>query len=365
MTYETQTHIFQLDAQNPDPDIIKAAADVLRVGRLVAFPTETVYGLGANALDAAAVQRVYAAKNRPAYNPLIVHIAAPEQLAQVAINVPPLAHTLATHFWPGPLTMVLPRHPQIPPQISAGRATVAVRLPAHPVAQALILAAGLPVVAPSANLFMRPSATSAQHVLDDLCGHVDVILDGGTTPVGVESTVLDMTNAAPKVLRPGGVTLEMLREVIPDVTLHDSHAVPEVDAPASPGMLLKHYSPNAEMLLLEGDYDAVTARMQQCIAERLAAGQRVGVLVTDEEMALFKALQANLQARPTTLALQSLGSRDDLGQAAQNLFSALRVLDERGMDVIIARQFAPEGLGRALADRLLRAAEGRVLQVTV
>ncbi len=203
MPYFANTRLLAVDPALPDAAIMRQAADVLRAGGLVAFPTETVYGLGANATDAEAVSRIFSAKQRPASDPLIVHIASPEQLDQVTRFIPDLARTLAARFWPGALTLVLQRGAAVPSNVSAGRTTVAVRMPNHPIARALIQTADLPVAAPSANTFSRPSATSAQHVLDDLNGRVDIILDGGTTPIGVESTVLDLTVDPPVILRPG------------------------------------------------------------------------------------------------------------------------------------------------------------------
>ena len=323
-------------------------------GGLVAFPTETVYGLGANALDAAAVQRIYSAKGRPVNNPLIVHIASMPQLETVAIDIPPLAYDLAAAFWPGPLTMVLKRHPDIPGGVSLGRDTVAVRMPSHPVAHALIEAAGVPVVAPSANRFTRPSATSAQHVLTDLEGRVDLVLDGGPTQIGLESTVLDLTSDPPLVLRPGGVTLEALRQHIPTVERFQQPLAMDDEAarPASPGMLSKHYAPQAEMQVFSGPAQAVLEQMQSVAAELNASGGRVGVLVVDEDQGYFE-----------NCTLARLGSQNDLAQVAHNLFSALRSLDEQGVEVILARLFDPAGLGATLNDRLLRAAEGHVIHV--
>jgi len=234
MPYSAETKIVQVDPHQPNPETIAQAAQILRAGGLVAFPTETVYGLGANALSAEAVSRIFAAKERPASDPLIAHIADMDQVDQIAINIPLLTDQLAAIFWPGPLTLVLTRHPDVvPANVSAGRDTVAVRMPAHPVAKKLIIAADMPIAAPSANLFSRPSPTTAQHVLADLRGRVDLILDGGATPVGVESTVLDLTQNPPVVLRPGGVSVEALREFIPDVR-HTPHYLKESDAVTAP-----------------------------------------------------------------------------------------------------------------------------------
>jgi L-threonylcarbamoyladenylate synthase len=349
-----ETQVLPIHPQQPETAVIQQAADKLRAGGLVAFPTETVYGLGANALDAEAIARIYQAKGRPANNPLIVHIASVDQLEQVAVEIPDVARRLAAAFWPGPLTLVLKRHARIPESVSLGRDTVAVRLPSHPVARALIEAAGVPVVAPSANRFTRPSATSAAHVLNDLGGSVDIILDGGPTPIGVESTVLDVTVHPPVLLRPGGVTLEALREHVPDVQrLSEAISMDDTEArPASPGMLSKHYSPQAELLLFSGPFEAVIDRMRQTARERIEAGQRVGLLVVDFEQVLFNDLN---------LHVSTLGSTPE--QIAHTLFAALRDLDAQGVDVILARLMQPEGLGATINDRLLRAAEGKVIDV--
>ena len=353
MPYSTHTEVLRVDAQQPQPAVIQQAANCLLAGGLVAFPTETVYGLGANALDADAIERIYSAKGRPATNPLIAHITSREQLAQVAQHIPASAFALADVFWPGPLTVVLHRQPEVPESVSAGRDTIAVRMPAHPVAQALIKAAGVPVVAPSANRFTRPSATSAEHVLADLTGHVDIILDGGPTPIGLESTVLDLTVEPPVLLRPGGVTLEALQAILPDIVVHTGNAADD-EASASPGMMLKHYSPNAEVLLLAGDLAAVKTRMIELAQMYAAADKRVGLLALTEDLAELA------HVAPVNVAL---GSQDALDTVAKNLFAALRELDAQGVDVILVRQFASAGLGRALADRLLRAAEGKIIEV--
>jgi L-threonylcarbamoyladenylate synthase len=353
MRYTAETRV--LDAT--DAAAITAAAAVLRRGGLVAFPTETVYGLGAAALDAAAVARIFSAKGRPAHNPLIVHIADPPMMALVARDLPDLAHTLADAFWPGPLTVVLPRRPEVPTIVTAGGPTVAVRMPAHPVARALIGAAATPIVAPSANRSSRPSPTTAGHVLADLRGHVDVVLDGGATPIGVESTVVDLTQAPPVLLRPGGVTLEALRAHLPDLV--DGSGVglptdgPDDRGPASPGMLARHYAPDAEVLLYTGeDASRVFAAMHAAAQERQAAGQRVAVLAPAADAAHF-----------ADLAVEVIPLSDDLAAVARDLFATLRSLDERRVDVVVVRQFASAGLGLTLADRLRRAADGREIVV--
>jgi L-threonylcarbamoyladenylate synthase len=239
-----------------DPDSIQRAASCLREGGLVAFPTETVYGLGAHALDVTAVRRLFAAKGRPATDPLIVHVSSLEQASTLTTAITADARTLAKQFWPGPLTMILTRHETVPREVTAGLGTVAIRVPAHPVARALLDATGVPVAAPSANLFSRPSPTTAAHVLHDLDGRIDIIIDGGPATVGVESTVIDLTSIPPRILRPGGVPVERLRALLP---LLETDPLPHAadEAARSPGLLSQHYSPRTPMTLYSGPRAAV------------------------------------------------------------------------------------------------------------
>lgn len=344
-----KTIVLPVDAEQPQAAVIARAARVLQQGGLVAFPTETVYGLAAAALDAAAVRRLYRAKQRPARNPLIVHIADTAQLPGLVAELPPPALQLARRYWPGPLTLVLKRHPALPDLIAPARDTLALRLPAHPVARALIAATGAPVVAPSANRFTRPSATSAQHVLADLDGRIDLVLDGGPTPIGLESTVLDLSVTPPLLLRPGAITLERLRARLPD--LREAGAMLDLqrdDAlPAAPGQHLRHYAPRARLLLYRGTAPAVQAAMQAAARDHLAAGRRVGLL----------------GCAPGFAGCEQVSPGDGPAAVAHGLFAALRTLDARGVDVILAATWPPAGLGAALNDRLLRAAEGRLLEV--
>jgi L-threonylcarbamoyladenylate synthase len=350
--YTATTRVHTIAPQSPDATTIHEAANTLLAGGLVAFPTETVYGLGANALDADAISRIFSAKERPANDPIIAHVCSLNQLDQVAVNVPELARQLAAAFWPGPLTLVLQRGDNIPANISAGRDTLAVRMPDHPVALALIQAAGVPVAAPSANRFARPSATTAQHVLDDLAGRVDIVLDAGPTTIGLESTVLDLTQDTPVVLRPGGISLEQLRPFIPDVHLKSKHLHTTDEPGASPGMLLKHYSPRAEVLLFSGEVEAVIDHMRRTATSLIAQGKRVGLMTPDDERPCFDDLSAHVV---------TLGA--DLEQISHNLFTRMRDLDALGVDVILVRGFERRGLGTAIWDRLLRAAEGQVIEV--
>lgn len=353
MTYSTQTRILQVNSQQPEVVPIQIAADVIRRGGLVAFPTETVYGLGANALNADAIARIYDAKQRPANDPLIVHISDVAQLDRLAINIPAQARQLAQAFWPGALTLVLQRAAHVPPSIATGRETVAVRMPAHPVARALIAAAGTPIAAPSANTFSRPSATTAQHVLDDLAGRVDVVLDGGEATIGLESTVIDMTQTPPVILRPGGILMDDIRRIVPAAQAHSQYLTSD-EASSSPGLLIKHYSPRARVMLFDGAPEVVRVAMSDT-AQRLIANQKkVGILALDEEAEQFTRLGARII---------SVGSLKDLNVIARRLFGALRALDAQQVDVILVHGFGTEGLGTALWDRLLRAAEGRVIRV--
>jgi L-threonylcarbamoyladenylate synthase len=327
----------------------------------VAFPTETVYGLGVHALDAAAVRRLFAAKGRPAGDPLIVHVASFDDMADLLgedLETGPYsrARRLAAHFWPGPLTLVLPKSDRVPPEVTAGLATVAIRVPAHPVARELLEAVALPIAAPSANLFSRPSPTRAEHVLQDLEGRIDLVIDGGATDVGVESTVLDLTSANPTVLRPGAVTLEMLRELLPNVCTArqdlEVGASDEGRPKTSPGMMPKHYAPRAPLTLFSGNPDAALDALVERARNTAADGRRVGVLVTREDVDAFGGF-------PVQLA--EMGTREDLAGIAARLYAALRQLDAAGVDLIFARDVgADDGLGRAIRDRLRRAASEHV-----
>lgn len=346
------TQCIHVDPAAPLPELMALAGQIIRERGLVAFPTETVYGLGADALDAGAVARIFAAKGRPANDPVIVHIADMAQLDSVARDIPELARRLAAQFWPGPLTLVLPRHANVPHIVTSGQETVAVRMPAHPVALALIAAAGRPVAAPSANRFSRPSPTEAGHVLADLEGRVDVVLDGGPTPIGVESTILDLSGPLPVVLRPGGVPLEALQAHIPALAFRPRYLPEDIAAAPAPGTLLRHYSPEAEVRLYDGPREAVLAAMRADAARITAAGGRAGALLADDDA---PALQG------TSLRLALLGQ--DAAAQASALFAGLRELDAQGLEVILVRMPDAAGLGLALRDRLLRAAEGRVIAV--
>jgi L-threonylcarbamoyladenylate synthase len=354
LTWENQSGTLVL----PVPDVtiaadeIAAAASILADGGLVAFPTETVYGLGADALNASAVQKIFTAKGRPADNPLIVHIADLAQMATLAQNIPAEAYCLAERFWPGPLTLVLEKKEMIPDEVTGGLDSVAVRVPDHPVALALLRKAALPVAAPSGNLSGRPSPTTAQHVLDDLAGRIDAVIDGGPSGVGVESTVLDIRGGRPRVLRPGGVTPEAIAEALQKDCPVEPLSDYATEAPSSPGMKYTHYAPRAPLYLFCGDPVAVAESMREQSAAYRARGQKVGLLLSSE-----------LGARVQGDVVEILGSRSNPSQLAANLYGALRRFDEVNVDIILAEGYADAGIGLALMNRMMKAAGPRVIQV--
>jgi L-threonylcarbamoyladenylate synthase len=358
-----------VSAANPEGHTLAEAAAIMRAGGLVAFPTETVYGLGANALDSAAAEGIFAAKGRPAEDPLIVHIAA-HHLPDVAAPLPPSVGTLVekvlTHIWPGPLTIIVPRGAAVPPVVTAGRDTVALRMPGHPVAQALIQAADTPIAAPSANRFGHTSPTTAEHVLFDLEGRIDMVLDAGPAQVGLESTILDLTTPSLTVLRPGRWSAEALADVLGQpVSLrsHNNQTTQPGEGLIAPGMMERHYAPTAELWLCSGPAAAALAWIAEQIALMAVAGKQVGVLVSNEDSDRLASLQEGLPHSWPAIDIELLGSETSLEQIANRLYAALRALDARRPDVILARDFGEGGLALAIRDRLTRAASGRVFRV--
>jgi len=328
---------------------IALAAQVLKNGGLVAFPTETVYGLGANGLDSRAVQRIFQVKGRPADNPLILHVASLEEAEKLVAFLPREAKILAEKFWPGPLTMVLPKKEHLPLEVTAGLKTVAIRVPSHPVALELIRQVGKPVAAPSANLSGKPSPTSAEHVVQDLAGKIDLLLDGGRTKLGLESTVLDLTGEVPLLLRPGGVTLEELRQVLARVVSVWQKGKELI--PRSPGMKYTHYAPAAEVILVVGDEKAkVRAKIEQIASAK--KGKKVGVMVVGKGEELT-----------CPALIKTMGSLDNLEEVAANIYQLLREMDQLGMDLVLVEGVKPEGLGLAIMNRLERAAGDKIIQV--
>lgn len=357
MTTPRRTEVLTVSPDRPDQGALHRAGAVLRAGGLVAFPTETVYGLGADALDEAAVRGIFAAKGRPGDNPLIVHVASEEEVAQVAASDGAgvdMLRRLARRWWPGPLTVILPKGPEVPDAVTAGLATVAVRMPDHPVALGLIRAAGRPVAAPSANRSGRPSPTEARHVLQDLDGRIDMILDGGPATIGVESTVLDLSVRPAVVHRPGAITMEQLRSVLGDAVapLQVAEKYEGTEAPPSPGIKYEHYAPRTPCVLVEGFGEETTAAFLEALREERRAGRRTGVLCTEEGAVLFG---------PEADAVCVVGARDDFRAIAHNLYRCLRRLDEERTDIIYVEGVESVGLGSAIMNRLRRAAGGRIL----
>ena len=342
-----QTEIYRIDPADPDESVIRRAGEIVRRGGLVAFPTETVYGLGGNALDPEASEKIYAAKGRPSDNPLIVHIADMEALGAVAEEIPESARKLAEAFWPGPLTMIFKKTETVPERTSGGLPTVAVRMPDNRTALMLIRASGGYIAAPSANLSGRPSPTTAAHVEADLNGRIDCILDGGPVLIGLESTIVDLTEEIPVILRPGKITEEMLRDILGEVRTDPGILGKENTAvrPKAPGMRYRHYAPKAPLVIVEGPEENVTAAIRRHIDEKKAEGLRVGVIASDSTGALYG-----------DAAVMSLGSRDRQEEIAANLFAVLRRMDDEDVDMIYSESFETPGIGQAVMNRLLKAA---------
>lgn len=355
------TRILKVDPARPDTAAIEEAAELLRGGKLVVFPTETVYGLGAHALDPDAVQKIFDAKERPATDPLIVHIAHIGQVNQVAVGMPPGARKLALSFWAGPLTLILKKKPEVPDIVTAGLPNVAVRVPSHRVARALMEMSGIPIAAPSANRFSRPSPTTAAHVIEDLDGRVDLILDGGPADIGLESTIIDFSVDPPVLRRPGGITLEQVQSLVPEVLAQPGSANPD-EPQTSPGQLTRHYAPRAELTLFEGPSGGVVERMAADARKMVAQGWRVGILAPEEDLTALAPLIA-ASAVLGKIEVQPFGARADVERAARELFAAIRAIDATGVDVIFASSLGNDGLARAIRDRLARAAEGRIRTV--
>jgi L-threonylcarbamoyladenylate synthase len=357
-----KTRVIAVDRERPDPAAIEEAAAALRDGKLVVFPTETVYGLGAHALDQAAVQKIFDAKERPANDPLIVHIAHIGQVSQCAVGMPAGARKLGLSFWAGPLTLVLQKKPEVPDLVTAGLPSVALRVPSHRVARALMEMAGLPIAAPSANRFSRPSPTTAAHVIEDLDGRVDLILDAGPTDIGLESTIVDFTTDPPILRRPGGITFEQVHSLVPEVIVQTGQSGGD-EPQTAPGQLTRHYAPRAELTLYEGPSDAVVRTVAADVRSAAAAGDRVGILAPEEDLS---ALAPEIASRASAGRIETFpyGSRADLERSARELYASIRALDATGVSRILAIGVGSEGLARAIHDRLRRAADGRVRTVS-
>lgn len=348
------TIIEKVDPGNIDADVMEQAGKLIAEGELVAFPTETVYGLGGDALDPDASRKIYAAKGRPSDNPLIVHIAEFDDMKRVAREVPEQAKKLADAFWPGPLTMIVWKSDAVPEATTGGMQTVAVRMPNHPVALELIRRSGCLIAAPSANTSGRPSPTEAGHVAEDLSGKIAMILDGGPVGIGIESTIIDLTEEKPMILRPGYITPEMLSEVLQEEVVIDPGIIAADDTrkPKAPGMKYKHYAPKAEMIIVDGTQDAVIDKINELTAAKRAEGKKVAVIATDETKERYDAQ-----------IILSMGRRSDEDAIAQHLYKILRECDELDVGEIYSECFQTPRIGQAIMNRLLKAAGHTVIHV--
>ena len=349
---DMETLIAKIDKNQIDEQILAKAGEILKNGGLVAFPTETVYGLGANALDEKAAMKTYAAKGRPSDNPLIVHIADVSALDAIVTEIPEKAKKVIDKFWPGPLTLIFNKKEIVPLGTTGGLQTVAVRMPVDEIARGLIRAGGGYVSAPSANTSGRPSPSTAQHVADDMTGKIEMIIDGGSVEIGVESSILDMTVEPPMILRPGAVTKEMLEEVIGEVSvditlLSDASG----EAPKAPGMKYRHYAPKAQLMIVSGDSEETVKAIKQIAYEQERLGYKVGIIATNETMSSY-----------TRGIVKSIGSRSNENSIAKNLYKVLREFDEEDVSYIYSEAFDKDGIGSAIMNRLDKAAGHHTLQ---
>ena len=349
-----ETKVVKIDSNQIDQNKMKDAAEIIAQGGLVAFPTETVYGLGADALHPEASMKIYAAKGRPSDNPLIVHIAKFEDLESIAKEVPEQARKLADAFWPGPLTMIVWKNEKVPYETTGGMDTVAIRMPNHPVALELIRQSGCLIAAPSANTSGKPSPTEAAHVKKELDGKIPMILDGGAVGIGIESTIIDLTEDTPMILRPGYITQQMLEDVLGEEVKVDPGIIASdsLKKPKAPGMKYKHYAPKADLTLVDGESAKVMDKINELVKEQQQQGKKVGVIATDETADFY---QADI--------VTSIGARADEDAIAQHLYKILRAFDDSEVDVIYSESFATPRIGQAIMNRLLKAAGHQVLTV--
>ncbi len=348
-----KTEIVKIDEEQIDQEAIARAGEILKRGGLVAFPTETVYGLGGDALNENSSRLIYAAKGRPSDNPLIVHITNMEALKKIVTEIPPAARKLAERYWPGPLTMIFHKSSAVPLATTGGLDTVAVRMPSHKTARAMIDAAGGYIAAPSANRSGRPSPTVARYVIEDLDGLVDMIIDGGEVNIGLESTIIDLTGEVPTILRPGYVTQDMLTETLGlvdmDRTILDANSR---QAPKAPGMKYRHYAPKGNLSIVEGEPERVVSYINERISALQKEGRKTGVIATDETVTRYHGDD-----------IKSVGSRRDEEVIARHLFRILREFDDDNVEVMFTESFETAGIGQAIMNRLLKAAGHQVIQV--
>lgn len=351
-----ETKIIKIEQNNIEKDLIEEASEIIKDGGVVVFPTETVYGLGANGLDAKATEKIFRAKGRPQDNPLILHVCSLEQVKELVEEIPDIAKVCMEKFWPGPLTILFRKSSRVPDIITAGLDTVAIRMPNNSIALELIRLAGSPIAAPSANISGRPSPTSAKHVIEDMMGKVDLIIDGGSTGIGLESTVLDLSGDKPMILRPGGITEEVLREIMPNISL-DFAIINEDEnlIPKSPGQKYKHYAPKAEMIVFSGTIERIIEAIIVKTKEYKELGKSVGIICTDETIGFYKECKGAV--------IISVGSRSEQETIAHNLFNTLRTFDEENVDIILGEGVEFSDLGVAIMNRMMKAASGRIIKV--
>lgn len=348
------TVIKKIMHDDSDDEIYEQAAEILKNGGLVAFPTETVYGLGADALDEKASAKIYAAKGRPSDNPLIVHIADKKDLEVLSCDVNDMAVKAAEAFWPGPLTMILKKKDIVPDSITGGLGTVAIRMPSHPVTARLIKTSGVYIAAPSANISGKPSPTKAEHVIHDMNGRINMIIADYTVDIGVESTIVDLSEDVPTILRPGFITKKQLEDVLGEVKVDPAVMGNVADGivPKAPGMKYKHYSPDANVVIVTGDSDKVVGKINELCELRRKEGKRVGVMTVSEDAGCYNADK-----------VVDMGSRCDEALAAKNLFAALRSFDEDGIQYVYSESFPTDNVGQAVMNRLIKAAGHTIIKV--
>jgi len=348
-----ETKVIAIDHNAIAEEILKQAGQVIKEGGLVAFPTETVYGLGGDALNKDSSGKIYSAKGRPSDNPLIVHISKMEDLAPIVKEIPEIAYRLAEAFWPGPLTMIFHKSELVPEETTGGLDTVAVRMPSHPVALKFIEYAGGYVAAPSANISGRPSPTKAKYVIEDMDGRIDMILDGDGIEIGLESTIVDLTGDVPMILRPGYITLEMLEKVLGEVetdkTILDINCK---EPPKAPGMRYRHYAPKGQLTIVEGEEEKTVEKINELIREARLKGEKTGVIGTEET-----------KERYLGDSIKSVGKRKDEEAIARTLYTLLREFDEEGVTVIYSESFSDGSMGQAIMNRLLKAAGHSIIYV--
>lgn len=354
-----ETEIVKVEAADgvfttEEEKILEHAGEIIKKGGLVAFPTETVYGLGGDAMNPESSKKIYAAKGRPSDNPLIVHIADFEDIYKIAREVPENAKKLADVFWPGPMTMILPKKDIVPKETTGGLETVAVRFPSDPIAQRFIRESGGFIAAPSANISGRPSPTQAEYVIQDMDGRIDMIIDGGENEIGLESTIVDLTVTPPQVLRPGFITREMLQKAL-DETVEIDKAIIDSNSkipPRAPGMKYRHYAPKGTLVIVEGDREKVTAEIQTRLGEDKKRGFRTGVIASDETVGCY-----------TADSVKSAGHHGDINTAAHRLYTILRSFDDDNIERIYSESFDCDGVGAALMNRLMKAAGHQIISV--